>query len=129
MGRGEGMEGALVKRVAISSTGPTVQADVDRHFSCCAQFLLVDKDGVKVLEKAARGEGAKAGPDAARMLIENGVTVVVTGNIGPKTFKVLKDAGVAVHAGCSGKIEDALSRCARNELKEVDSATFMGRLI
>jgi predicted Fe-Mo cluster-binding NifX family protein len=123
------MARARMKRIAISSTGPSVKAEVDRHFSCCAQFLLVDEGGVKVLVNRARGSGAKAGPDAARMLVNNGVTAVVTGNIGPKTFKVLKDAGVTVHAGCSGKIEEALFRCARNELKEVDSATFMGKLI
>jgi predicted Fe-Mo cluster-binding NifX family protein len=128
-GRGERMPETQEKRIAISSTGSTVDAEIDRHFSCCMQFLIIDRDGVSVLENTARGAGASAGPRAAKLLIAKGVTAIVTGNIGPKTFELLKNAGVAIHAGCSGKISEAIARCARNELIEVKGPTFVGQLI
>ncbi len=106
-----------------------MDAEVDRHFACCTHFIVIDPQGTQVLVNEGRGAGPMAGPDAARMLIENRVTDVITGNIGPKTFEMLNKAGIAVHAGCSGKIQEALSKCARNTLTESRGATFLGHLI
>ena len=127
--RGEPMIEAGKQRVAIASTGADAEAEVDRHFSCCSQFLIVEQGGMRVLKNSARGGGSMAGPNAARLLIKNRVTAVIAGNIGPKAFRMLEEEGIAVHAGCTGRIKDALARCARDELAVSKGATFLGELV
>jgi predicted Fe-Mo cluster-binding NifX family protein len=98
-------------RVVITSQGEDLEGNVDARFGRAAKFLLVDTDSMslQVIENTqslnlARG----AGIQAAQNVITHKPDVVLTGNCGPKAFKVLQAAGVRVALGVKGKIRDAI---------------------
>ncbi len=99
-------------RIAISSTGPSLDSRAEERFGRCAYFIIFDddKDGAEVVQnegsKAAEGSGIKS----TRMLLQNGVDVVLTGRVGPKAMHALLAGGVAVYTGIGSTVEETLKR-------------------
>jgi len=61
------------------------------------------------LENDAGSLGGGAGIQTAQMLAHKGVSAVLTGNCGPNAHQTLSAAGIAVHIGMSGSVEEAVS--------------------
>ncbi|MGD8984328.1 MAG: NifB/NifX family molybdenum-iron cluster-binding protein [Desulfobacteraceae bacterium] len=98
-------------RVAISSQGETLEAEVDSRFGRASKFLLVDTETMafKVIDNAqSLNLPQGAGIQAAQNVIPHKPDVVLTGNCGPKAFKTLEAASVDVVLGVKGKIRDAI---------------------
>ena len=123
-----GKEGEKM-RVAITSQGDDLEGNVDARFGRAAKFLLVDTDtmSVQVIENRqslnlARG----AGIQAAQNVIPHKPDVVLTGNCGPKAFRVLQAAGVKVAPGVKGRIRDALQDYVEGKLHPAEDANVEG---
>ena len=56
-----------------------------------------------------------AGIQAAQRVAEHGAKMVLTGNCGPKAFKVLKAAGVKV-GGISGTVKEAINQYKQGKI-------------
>jgi len=97
-------------RVAISATGPTLDAEVDPRFGRCQYFIIVDPDTMQfeALENSSAMQAGGAGISTGQMIAGKGVQVVLTGNCGPNAYQVLSAAGIQVITGVSGKIQDAI---------------------
>jgi predicted Fe-Mo cluster-binding NifX family protein len=71
----------------------------------------------------AQGAGIQAG----RNVVELGVQAVITGNVGPKAFRVLQTAGIKMLLCPDGiTIEEAVECLKRGDLKQVDQANVEG---
>ncbi|MCG6905658.1 MAG: NifB/NifX family molybdenum-iron cluster-binding protein [Desulfobacteraceae bacterium] len=99
-------------KIAISSTGRDLDAQVDTRFGRCLCFIVVDPatEGFEVLENTAAGNTGGAGVQAAQIVANAGVKVVLTGNLGPNAAQVLEAAGVQVHTGASGTVREVLQQ-------------------
>jgi predicted Fe-Mo cluster-binding NifX family protein len=99
-------------KIAISSTGRDLDAQVDARFGRCLCFIVVDPatEGFEVLENTAAGNTGGAGVQAAQIVANAGVKVVLTGNLGPNAAQVLEAAGVQVHTGASGTVREVLQQ-------------------
>jgi len=97
-------------RIAISATGPTLDAEVDPRFGRCQYFIIVDPETMEfeALENSNAMASGGAGISTAQMIAGKGVEVVLTGNCGPNAYQVLSAAGLQVITGVSGKIRDAI---------------------
>ena len=97
-------------RVAISATGPTLDAEVEPRFGRCPYFVIVDPDTMQfeALENSSAMQAGGAGISTGQMIASKGVQVVLTGNCGPNAYQVLSAAGIQVITGVSGKIQDAI---------------------
>ena len=97
-------------RVAISATGPTLDAEVDPRFGRCPYFVIVDPDTMQfeALENSSAMQAGGAGISTGQMIASKGVQVVLTGNCGPNAYQVLSAAGIQVITGVSGKIQEAV---------------------
>ena len=97
-------------RVAISATGPTLDAEVDPRFGRCPYFVIVDPDTMQfeALENSSAMQAGGAGISTGQLIASKGVQVVLTGNCGPNAYQVLSAAGIQVITGVSGKIQDAI---------------------
>ena len=98
-------------RVAITSQGDNLEGDVDSRFGRASKFLIVDTDTLafKVIENTQSLDLPQgAGIQAAQNIIPHHPDTVLTGNCGPKAFKVLEAAGVNVVVGVKGKIKEAI---------------------
>ena len=107
-------------KIAISSTGPDSDAQVDLRFGRCQYFVLVEDktENFEFLDNEAAALSGGAGLQAAQMVAEADVKVVITGNIGPNAINVLKAAGIkAYHCG-PGTVRKALQKYQDGSLQE-----------
>ncbi|MCU0557421.1 MAG: dinitrogenase iron-molybdenum cofactor biosynthesis protein [Desulfobacterales bacterium] len=105
--------------MAISSTGRDLDSQVDARFGRCPCFIVVDPatEGFEVLENTAAGNTGGAGVQAAQIVANAGVKVVLTGSLGPNAAEVLAAAGVKVHTGTSGSVRAVLQQYQHGELQ------------
>jgi predicted Fe-Mo cluster-binding NifX family protein len=91
--------------------GHDLGSEVDPRFGRTSKFLLVDTDTMS-FEVIENTQGLHlpqgAGIQAAQTIIRHNPDAVLTGNCGPKAFKVLQAADVKVVTGVKGKIVDAI---------------------
>ena len=107
-------------KVAISSTGPTLEADVDPRFGRCQYFIVADTETMEfeALDNASAMSSGGAGISAAQMVAGKGVGAVLTGNCGPNAYQVLSPAGIKVIIGVSGKVKDVIEGYRAGRFKE-----------
>jgi predicted Fe-Mo cluster-binding NifX family protein len=93
-------------KIALSATGPTLDAELEQRFGRCPWFLIVNVEdlGYEALENTSVSLGHGAGIQAAEIVAGKGVKDVITGHCGPKAHQALSSAGVGVLSGCSGRI-------------------------
>jgi len=110
-------------KVAISSSGKTLESNVDSRFGRCPYFLIYDTDGAEfeIIENQSRQAMGGAGIQAAQMVSDKKVEAVVTGNIGPNAFKVLSAASINVFSGVSGTVKSAIEKIKSGELKSTSA--------
>jgi len=97
-------------KIAISATGPSLDAEVDPRFGRCQYFVIVDPQTMEfeTLENSNAMAGGGAGISTAQMIASRGAQVILTGNCGPNAYQTLSAAGLQVISGVTGKIRDAV---------------------
>jgi len=101
-----------VMKVAITSTGRTLESQVDPRFGRAAYFIIIDTETMifSVIENENVVASGGAGISSAKAVIDEGAEVVLTGNCGPNAFRVFGQAGIQVIVGVSGTIRDAVEQ-------------------
>jgi predicted Fe-Mo cluster-binding NifX family protein len=97
-------------KIAISATGPDLNAEVDPRFGRCQYLIIADPETMQfeaIANESAMAAGG-AGISAAQVIAGKGVTALLTGNCGPNAYQVLSPAGIKVITGVSGKIKDVI---------------------
>jgi len=99
-------------KVAVTATGPQLDAPMDPRFGRCPCFVIVETDDMnfEVMENASQSLGQGAGIQAARAVAERGVQHVLTGNCGPNAHQALSAAGIGVVLGCSGTVRQVVEQ-------------------
>jgi len=99
-------------KIAVTSTGPTLDDNVEARFGRCPYFLIIDTDTMQleVIENPNTALGGGAGIQSAQLMSEKGVTTVLTGNCGPNAFNVFGQAGIQVIVGVSGPVRNAVEQ-------------------
>jgi len=100
-------------KIAVTSTGGSMDAQVSEQFGRCQYFLIVDSDTMKFEAVSNLGEqmNSGAGPKAAELIINNGAEVLLTGHVGDKAEEALKKSGIKIVDGYKGtiKVKDAVN--------------------
>lgn len=116
-------------KVVVTSTGTNVDSRVEPRFGRAPYFLLVDTESgdFTALENAGGVEAVQgAGVQAAEAVSRSGAECLLTGHCGPKAFRALTAAGIAVYTGASGTISEAVEQLHSGELKRADGPTVSG---
>lgn len=116
-------------RIAVSAQGEDLNSEVDPRFGRAARFLLIDTETMafEVVENTRNLQLPQgAGIQAAQNVAQHNPQVVLTGNCGPKAFKVLLAAGVDVAVGAEGKIRDAVQAFLDGRLRKAEAANVRG---
>ena len=97
-------------RIAVSASGPSLDAEVDPRFGRCQYFIIVDPQTLEfeALENSGAAAAGGAGIATAQMIANKGAQVVLTGNTGPNAYQTLAAAGIQVISGVSGTVKDAI---------------------
>lgn len=112
-------------KIAISSTGPDLDAEVDPRFGRCRYFVIVDSETkeLEVLDNQTGMTSGGAGIQAAQMVVNAGVNSVITGNLGPNAADTLAAAGLKTYLGVSGTVREALQQYKSGQLQESSGPT------
>ncbi|MFA5629447.1 MAG: NifB/NifX family molybdenum-iron cluster-binding protein [Dehalococcoidales bacterium] len=107
-------------KIAITASGTTLENNVDARFGRCSYFIIIDPDTMEYefLENTAAQSGGGAGIAAARLMLEKGVSAVLTGSCGPNAYNVLAPAGVKIYSGVAGRIADVIEDYKEGRYKE-----------
>jgi predicted Fe-Mo cluster-binding NifX family protein len=98
-------------RIAVTTQGTGLSAEVDSRFGRAPRFLIVDTETMTsqvVQNNQSLDLLQGAGIQSAQNVLPHKPDVVLTGNCGPKAFRVLQAAGIKVVVGVTGKIVDAV---------------------
>ena len=106
-------------KIAISATGPGLDAEVDPRFGRCQYFIVADPETMafEAVDNSSAMAAGGAGISAAQEIVGKGVQAVLTGNCGPNAYQVLSSAGIQVITGVSGKVRDAIESYRSGKFK------------
>ena len=112
-------------KIAVSSSGNTLDSQIDPRFGRCAYFLIVDTDNMnfKAFDNESISLGGGAGIQAAQFIASKGAKAILTGSVGPNAVKTLGAAGVEVFVGQNGTIREAVERYKIGNLESTRKAT------
>lgn len=116
-------------RVAFTTSGNDLDAPLDGRFGRALRFLVydVDQKSFRLIENAQSLSAAQgAGIQAAETVVRARVNAVVTGHCGPKAFRALSAAGVAVYNSDAATVGQALSAFEAGALKATTAPDVEG---
>ena len=112
-------------KLCITANGSTLESYLDPRFGRCSFFLIVDSQTMqfKALPNDSNRSISGAGIRAAQIISNNDVNLLITGNIGPKAFRALSNAGIKIMKGEIQTANMILMKFKNGELNFVDSPT------
>lgn len=101
-------------KIAISSTGNELTSEMSVVFGRADCFVIVDTETKKVVEVldnyVAQSSAKGAGVISSTLVVDAGVTKVLSGMVGPKALSVLDKGGVGVVENVKGTIEEVINK-------------------
>ena len=119
-------------KLVITTTGQTLDGPMDRRFGRAAGFLLYDleTEAYRILDNDQNLQAAQgAGIQAAQNVANSGAQAVITGHCGPKAFRVLSAASVAIYNCEADTVADAIDQYKSGQLKPAQSADVEGHWV
>ena len=111
-------------KIAITSTGKTLDSQVDQRLGRAAYFVIVDTETMEfdVMENDSVTAAGGAGISAAKAVADAGAEAVLTGNCGPNAQRTLSAAGVKLYTGLTGTLSEAVELYKAGKLTEASEA-------
>ena len=115
-------------KIAVSSTGDSIDSNIDPRFGRCYNFIIVDADSmqVEVIRNISSISAHGAGIGAAQKVVSQNVGAVITGHVGPNAYMALSKTGVKIYIGAKGTVKDAIIQYQAGKLNEATSPTVEG---
>lgn len=116
-------------KIAVTARGSHPFSEVDESFGRAYWFVIYETREQlwsSVDNTETRNAQEHAGVKAAKILLDHGVKVLLTGETGPKAFRSLTEMGITVFHGASGLVEDTLHAWQRGELIQADHPNSQG---
>ncbi len=113
-------------KVCITAGASGLDAPMDPRFGRSPFFVVVDLDSMSENSISNSGvmESSGAGIQAAQEIAKQGVSALITGNIGPNAMQTLSAAKIDVyqHQG-GGSVRDVVEKFQSGELMKISSAS------
>jgi predicted Fe-Mo cluster-binding NifX family protein len=112
-------------KICVTATAGDLNAQVDPRFGRCQYFVFVDSDtmALEAMPNEAIAASGGAGIQAAQIVVNKGVDVLISGNIGPNASQVLSTAGVKIATGAYGTVKEAVEMYKNGRLSETGIST------
>ena len=109
--------------ICVTSSGPNLDSLIDPRFGRCPYFIFVNDKNLEKI-RAISNEGVNAvrgaGVQSAQTVIDQNADVVITGNVGPNSFRVLNDSKIRIFQAATGlKVKEVLASFKQNQLVEI----------
>jgi len=119
-------------KLVITTTGQTLDTPMDRRFGRAGGFLVYDLDteAYTVIDNDQNLHAAQgAGIQAAQQVVESGAEALITGHCGPKAFRVLSAARLAIYNCDAETVAQAIEQFKSGQLKPALSADVEGHWV
>ena len=120
-------------KIAVTSVGTDMEAQVDPRFGRAACFVVVETETLEfeAVENANIAAAGGAGINSAKAVADTGAQAVLTGNCGPNAERTLRAANIKLYTGVAGTVAEAVEQFKAGALNEaggpnVDSHSGMG---
>jgi predicted Fe-Mo cluster-binding NifX family protein len=114
-------------KIAISSCGDTPQAKTHTQFGRCDYFVIIDAEsGVwKAVKNSSAEIPTGAGTACAQLMFDEGVNVVISGQIGPYAFDALTGGGISMFQTPPGlTVSQTVEQFKTGALKRIELKKF-----
>ncbi|MFA9379216.1 MAG: NifB/NifX family molybdenum-iron cluster-binding protein [Lachnotalea sp.] len=111
-------------KIAISAAGQNKENLLDRRFGRCDYFLIYDTESkeFKAIGNKGVSSGGGAGIAAASQVIEESVSVIITGNLGPNAFELVEKAGIKAYSCEALPVFKVVEMFQKNGLSQINAA-------
>lgn len=112
-------------KICVSSTGDTLDSEVDEEFGMCEYFIIIDPETMKyeaILNEASHSPTG-TGHQAAQAVVDMKIDVVLTGFVGHHGLHILKSAGIRVVTGFDDTVRSAVERFKKLEMSKSQSSS------
>jgi predicted Fe-Mo cluster-binding NifX family protein len=115
-------------KIAVTSTGNSMESQVDPRFGRCTTFLIVDTETMQAepIPNSSVSAAHGAGIGAAQKVASLGVNAVITGHVGPNAHTALSGARLDIYTTPDGTVREAVEKLKNGELVKVSSPTVGG---
>jgi len=113
-------------KVCITAGASGLDAPMDPRFGRCPFFVVVDLDSMSEnsIPNSNVTASSGAGIQAAQEIAKQGVSALITGNIGPNATQTLSAAKIDVYQHQEGgSVRDVVEKFQRGELTKISSAS------
>ena len=106
-------------KIAISSSGNSLDSAIDPRFGRCAYFLIVDPADMRyeVFNNQGAAQSRGAGIKAANFLAAQNVGAVITGHASLNVVQTLASAGIEIFAEQQGTVKEVVTLYKSGGLK------------
>lgn len=116
-------------KIAFTATDNTPDATLDRRFGRTAWLLLFDTEteewnAIENTQNLQAPQGA--GIQTAQAVVESGAETLISGNLGPKAFRILQTVAMPVYLSEAKTVKDALAEFQKGTLKTIEQANVEG---
>lgn len=115
-------------KVCVTAAASGIDAPMDPRFGRCPFFVVVDLDSMNEISipnanvDAASGAGIQAAQEVARQ----GVSALITGNIGPNAMQTLSAAKIDIYQHPGGiAVRAALEAFQKGELSKIEAPSVL----
>ncbi len=118
-----------IMKIAISSIGTDLDAQIDPRFGRCAHFIIVNADDMsfEVFDNESIALGGGAGIDSVQFVASKGAKVIISGNVGPNALSTLSEAGIQLFTGQTGTVRKAVEDFKMGKLIGSNEADASGK--
>jgi predicted Fe-Mo cluster-binding NifX family protein len=111
-------------KVLVASTGPEPESKIAKRFGHAAYYQIVERRTglTEIVDNREREDDGSH--DLIANLVRKGVEVVVTANIGPQAFCVVRGLHARVALARNMTVAEALEKLDQGELRFLDTPTL-----
>lgn len=96
------------------------EGKIPAHFADTTEFMLYQINKGALEKERLRAVGAQPGSELIRVLMDDGVDVLVAGGMGRDATQRVLDAGIMLYPNCAGTAEEALGQLQQHRLKQME---------
>lgn len=111
-------------KIAVSTAGQNKDSLLDKRFGRCEYFLIYDTEISEFykIDNVGVSSGGGAGIAAASQVIDEGVDIIITGNLGPNAFELIEKAGIKSYRCEVVPVYIAVEMFQKSQLSEINAA-------
>lgn len=107
-----------MRKIAVPVTKSNL---IDDHFGHCEYYQIYsisEKDEIVDVQTIKSEQGCGCKSNIASILSNNGVTIMLAGNIGEGAINVLNNCGIQIIRGCFGNAEDIVKQYLNGKISD-----------